>query len=327
MAALQAQHEEALSENDHLRELLSKLQNEHAALQGPPFTFAVPKNAAGEQGSSSLAASGSTQLQAPVSITDATASSLPFPLSLQDGEIDWSALHVIDPSFVDVLDDHPQITATDFGFDYPSAPTTIASNPQYMSLADTFGAPMNSSVGSPSTNGDAFTFDIGYIPSWTEFPLPESSPDHDPLQEFLGGTRDPNVYTMTSSDSPVQHTAIPSISTPALTSRTTTPSNASLFNTPRESTTTIPEEHEEKECPKTKEELRRKIAEAGSSTFVEKPLVPMVHKKLDPQSGLPSVGCDGANLPLTKQSENNVEVMAAWKRITSHPNFKVRLSL
>lgn len=36
--------------------------------------------------------------------------------------------------------------------------------------------------------------------------------------------------------------------------------------------------------------------------------------------------CKGATFPMTEKSENNIEVLTAWRTITSHPDFKASVS-
>jgi AP-1-like factor len=234
----------------------------------------------------------------------------------------------------------------DFGFGDGLNFTTIASNPQYMSFADAYetlpGVHFKDSFtndGTNDNNADDGTFDFGIMPEW-----PPLSPAVVPgsLEELfgIGHSNTPNLHDFSnafpssssqSSLSPVSHAN----KVPSLTSGSSPASNPSVWNTPRESPAAIPEEanqhpqqrlqqqHDESKCPKTKESLSRHIKELGASPFVEiPPQVSSLQKVFDPKLGM-VVGCAGApQFPRTQQSDKNVEVIAAWKRITADPNFK-----
>ena len=36
--------------------------------------------------------------------------------------------------------------------------------------------------------------------------------------------------------------------------------------------------------------------------------------------------CKGATFPMTEKSDSNIEVLTAWRTITSHPDFKASVS-
>jgi len=76
------------------------------------------------------------------------------------------------------------------------------------------------------------------------------------------------------------------------------------------------------DCPKTKADFAKRITEEGASPFAptNKP-VPTVRKNVDAVHGS-VVMCQGSNFPQTEQSDKNVEVLAAWRTITSNPRFK-----
>lgn len=80
--------------------------------------------------------------------------------------------------------------------------------------------------------------------------------------------------------------------------------------------------HDKTQCPKTKLELTRRIAEAGASPFARSG----VQKSSEPGAG-PMVNCVGSKFPRTAQNDKNVEVLKAWRSITSNPVFKVGLGL
>lgn len=82
------------------------------------------------------------------------------------------------------------------------------------------------------------------------------------------------------------------------------------------------------ECPKTKQDLANHIAQDTGSMFAPP----------QPQSISPSMpsnskeilgGCTGNTqaLPKTEKNDNNVEVMSAWRTITSNPKYKQNVDM
>jgi AP-1-like factor len=72
-------------------------------------------------------------------------------------------------------------------------------------------------------------------------------------------------------------------------------------------------------CPKTKEEVEQRIVAHGASPFVP----PCVRKTSDNVLGT-VISCKGSNFPKTEKSDQNVEVLSAWRDIRANPKFKVR---
>jgi AP-1-like factor len=71
--------------------------------------------------------------------------------------------------------------------------------------------------------------------------------------------------------------------------------------------------HNEQGCPKTKGDLVKRIVEAGPSPFA-----PQLRKSSDGAV----ISCEGTSFPKTQLSDKNVEVLKAWRTITSNPQFK-----
>ncbi|KAJ6569545.1 hypothetical protein B0H19DRAFT_1024730 [Mycena capillaripes] len=332
VAALEAKNDAANSENENLRDLLSRLQNENVMLKESTFTFSVPKTAA----------SASAPIPPVRSPTASLPASSPTPNSANP--LDYSSLMSFDPSMLSLLDDTPQQTATDgamqmdFGFGQNSGfsankPqfTTIASNPMFTSFAASFDAsPYSPPAPRPAeTTASPFNFDINSLSAWST-PNPDNGAFDDLFGGFMGGNsfdvNDFNVLMSNSpgsSISPVAHHATlnnmagrsPANSTTSSSSKSSDP----LFNTPRESSGSESDpEGETKECPTTKEALRSHISEAGPSAFATD--APSV-RKADSIFG-PAVMCEGSAFPQTQQSEKNMEILTAWRTVTSDPKFK-----
>ena len=57
------------------------------------------------------------------------------------------------------------------------------------------------------------------------------------------------------------------------------------------------------------------------------PFAPFLKKAVDDNGAGPIVMCKGSSFPRTEKSDKNVEVLTAWRTITSNPQFKVCLSV
>ncbi|KAF8238456.1 hypothetical protein L208DRAFT_1421300 [Tricholoma matsutake] len=345
VAALEAKNEQAISENENLRDLLSRLQNENLSLKQSSFTFSVPKSASGNspekaQASTSFASqspvfpSTSRPLaSSPVASSPRTSPNLANPL-------EWSSLTTFDPAVLNLLDDSPQQTATDgamqmdFGFGSNTGLsahtpyTTIASNPMFISFASTFDT-----ESSPSSNTDSNSFSNFDLSGLTSWPTPNSAHDGS-LDDLLAGymQRGPVDYpflppSSTASESPVAHHAnhtssIAASHSPSFSSTSSPSSSVSdpLFDTHRDSSSSESdighEIHNEKECPKTKGEFAKRIEDEGPSPFA-----PKIRKSTDAMLGS-MIMCEGTMFPKTQLSDKNVEVLKAWRSITSNPQFK-----
>lgn len=338
VAVLEAKNEEATHENENLRDLLTRLQNENLILKQTSFTFSVPKNAA----SSVDPASGtySTDFGSTRSPIASTSTASP---SKSTNPLDWSSLTAFDPSMLNLLDDGlPQTTATegamqmDFGFGSNSTGltsnspyTTIASNPTFMTFASTFdtmsppSVDTNPTASTSNSGNNVYNFDMNNLSTWANSPQSNSNQEFDDLLTgYLGNTNNNVDFSFMNTPSPLS-----SIShhvnkhSPAASSSSSSPSFSGsdpLFSSPRESMTSDSDTgHDEKECPKTRSDLLRKIVETGPSPFGP----PMPLRKTDGVLGS-MITCAGSSFPKTVKSDQNIEVLSAWRSITSNPNFK-----
>ena len=55
----------------------------------------------------------------------------------------------------------------------------------------------------------------------------------------------------------------------------------------------------------------------------EMPIAPFLRKATGEDGGTPFVMCKGSSFPKTQKSDKNIEVLTAWRTITSNPQFKV----
>ncbi|KAJ7226107.1 hypothetical protein GGX14DRAFT_423887 [Mycena pura] len=341
VAELEAKNDQANSENDNLRDLLSRLQNENVALKQnkqPAFTFTVPKStesASDKTGSAFSSTSPLTSLQSPPVSSSGPSSASG---SSNTNPLDWSSLTTFDPAMLSLLDDTPQPTATDgamqmdFGFGQAgpssSSPstgfTTIASNPMFTSFASAFDSTPSYQAmpATAETSSSPFNFDMASLSAWST-PNPDNSFE-DLFGGFMGSNpidyNDFNVLmnsSPASSMSPVSHQVnnmagrSPANSTTSSSSQSSDP----LFNTPRDSGSDSDIGGESDECPKTKEELRSHITSSGSSPFAPES-APVLRKTES------SVMCEGSAFPQTAASDKNMEILQAWRTVTSTPQFK-----
>ncbi|KAF8060931.1 hypothetical protein FPV67DRAFT_313831 [Lyophyllum atratum] len=351
VAALEAKNEQAVSENENLRDLLTRLQHENLSLKQSSFTFAVPKNGSNSSDENAPAPTSfasqsrdftTSPSQPPVSPI-ATSPTVPTKSS---NPLEWSSLTSFDPNVLNLLDDSTQPTATDgamqldFGFGNnsglsPHTPfTTIASNPMFMSFASAFDTPLPQTQ--TNDNNNQFNFDMNTFSSW---PSPPSTSQETSLDDLLAtymprGTTDfsymPTTSSASASESPVtHHTNLNQINlkksqSPSFSSSSSPSSTVSdpLFDTPRDSSASDSdnghdEEHKKGVCPKTKGELVKRIASSGPSPFAPSSL----RKGSDSVLGA-VIMCEGTSFPKTQKSDQNVEVLSAWRSITSNPRFK-----
>jgi AP-1-like factor len=205
------------------------------------------------------------------------------------------------------------------------------------------------------TNGQPFAFDINAMSSW---PTPTPPTQDTSLDDLFAGYMNPNQnaefpssFAATPSISPIAHqtnnnfsslnsghfNSRPSKGSPgaSLTSSIPSPSSQSTassdppVNTPKESLSTSGSpksdpshdsgHHDKTQCPKTKSELVQRIAEAGASPFAPLGL----QKSTDAKAGS-MITCAGTTkFPRTEKNDKNVEVLSAWRSITSNPRLKV----
>jgi AP-1-like factor len=348
VAALEAKNEQAISENENLRDLLTRLQTENVMLKQQPhqqasFTFSVPKNAAAGGGipnsyvDSPLFSPSSTVSQAPTVLPSPAS---PTSSSKYNNPLDWSSLTSFDPSALNVLDEPLQPTATsgamnmDFGFGdssdaLPGFPyTTIASNPAFFTLASTFDSvtpPHQNELTSPPSNGNQYNFDFGSLSPW---PTPNQLVQDAPFSELYNGfmpssnTADYNAFLANTPESTPVAGHIDSISSTS-SSASSASSPSDLLRTPVSDAHTSPRP----ECPKSRDACRKAVEDSGASPFAPpsqtnpNSLTAVLKKTTDINSAT-MISCSGSKFPKTQQSDNNIEVLTAWRTITSHPEFK-----
>jgi AP-1-like transcription factor len=347
----------AETENLHLKELLKRLRDENVSLRNTSFTFSVPRNGEPSDGpfngtvssfdsppESSIFAS-TSHLPSPSSsaatkTTPQSSSSLDAP-SAFPGDIDFGSLTPLDPSAMNLLDDADAIMSYDFGYGQfvPSNTPykTIASNPMFMSFAeptatDTTPIPKSSAQSPEVTFGQ-----------WTgQTSSHEGNNQAGSLDELFGGhifgTQSPinfNVLMKSpatspitatgSASSPVIHQSIHTLSTGASSN------NSSAFESSEGlSPATGSSSDPNKDCPVTRAQMEKHIQAQGSSIFA--PPAPQENEersqvfKAPGGADGPMIMCKDASFPMTEKSDKNVEVLTAWRSITSHPNFKASVS-
>ncbi|KAI5991295.1 hypothetical protein F5J12DRAFT_467957 [Pisolithus orientalis] len=229
VAALEAKNEEAQTENNNLRDLLSRLQQENIALRQAQFTFSVPKSAPPSASVTQAPSTTPNSNMHPPSSSPFSFFGAPEPSSL-GGDIDWGTLTTFDPGMLSMLDEPPvgDVTMEQQPPDYSSSPfgqyalpppnqyRTIASSPWLMTFADTPETPSTttavttSPVSMNGTNGgnafDAFGFGrFGLLPSSNQAWPPSTgqtltpanfnqhfAPSNNGLDELFSGGMFPN---------------------------------------------------------------------------------------------------------------------------------------
>ncbi|KAF8640815.1 hypothetical protein AX17_000464 [Amanita inopinata Kibby_2008] len=358
VAALEAKNEQATSENENLRDLLTRLQTENVMLkqhqpqpqhpqQHPPqhqgpFTFSMPKNVRGgleiqNRLSSSFidspvfsptasSSQTSTVLSSPVSSTASPKYTNPF---------DWSSLTSFDPSVLNVLDETPQATATDgamsmdFGFGPNSNVlsgfpyTTIASNPTFFTLASTFEGvtpPHQNDMASPMSNHNSFSFDFNPLTPW---PTSSNNGQDASLNDIFGymapsGSGDYSSFASNTQDA---MSAAQRHDTNGSASTSSASSPSDLLRTPVSETNVCLKG----EFPKSKSECQKALESSGPSPFAPSVTVNSLSaalKRTIDSNSTPIIACSGSKFPKTVKSDKNVEVLTAWRTITSNPKYK-----
>ncbi len=259
-------------------------------------------------------------------------------------DIDFGALTPLDPSSMDLLDDSDAIMSYDFGYGQfvPSKTPykTIASNPLFMSFADPIApdaTPISkSSAQSPGGNPYDVTFG-----QWTgQTSSQEGNSQAGSLDELFGGhifgsqspinfnvlMKSPAISSITpaaSALSPVVHQSIHTLSTPPSSN------NSTAFESSEASS---PASVSHSECPKTRAQMEQHIQAEGSSIFAPPPPQPQEQEqrgqvfRAPAGADGPMIMCKDATFPKTEKSDKNVEVLTAWRNITTHPNFKASVS-
>ncbi|KAF9066565.1 hypothetical protein BDP27DRAFT_1384274 [Rhodocollybia butyracea] len=372
VAALENKNQQATTENENLRDLLSRLQSENMALKQASFTFSVPKQQQQPAASTSTAKSPSPSFVSDNSLFSTLPRityTAPDP-SNYSNPLDMTSMMSFDPNVLSLLDESPQETATDgamqmdFGFGknndefLPKNYTTIASNPAFFSLAsafDNFSTPENNSTPGPgshshsstssSNNQSPFNFDMNSLTQW---PTPSSAAhDSGTLDDLFGGSgflnaqqpMDVSAYMTGQSPSavsPIIHHANNTTRLSPSTSASSSPASHSsdpLFSGHEGSSSES--DHDDSQCPKTKEDLHKHIASAGPSAFVDPTAShDFIHSvsctpssfPSSEKSGLPflsTVDCDGrTTFPPVEKNDQNVPVLDAWRNITRDPQYK-----
>ena len=331
----------AETENLHLKELLKRIQDENVSLRNTSFTFSVPRN--GELSDTPFSGALSSFDSPPASFLASTShlpspsssapkAATPQPSSLDipsafPADIDFGTLTSIDSESLSLLDDSDAIMSYDFGYGQfvPSKTPykTIASNPMFMSFAD--------------PTADTLTFG-----QWTgQTSSQEGNVHASSIDELFGGhifgSQSPlnfNVLMKSPATSPIASTA-PASSPVIHQSMHTLSSGASpivstVFESSEESSPAASSSSKNM-CPKTRAQLEQKIQAEGSSMFAPPP-----PQEEEPQNKVftlpagadgPMVMCkDGVTFPRTEKSDKNIEVLTAWRSITSHPQFKASVS-
>ncbi|KAH9964504.1 hypothetical protein BC827DRAFT_1187508 [Russula dissimulans] len=354
VAELEAKSSSAETENQQLKELLKRLQDENVSLRNTSFTFSAPRNGdPTDRSFSSFASSPSSVFTpashlpspsssgAPQSVTSQPSSSSLDTPSAFPGDIDFGTLG---SSAMNLLDDSDAIMSYDFGYGQfiPSKTPykTIASAPMFMSFADPTASETasasKSTAQSTSSNGSS-PFDLTFG-QWTGQTVSREGNTHTgALDELFGGhifgTQSPvnfnvliNSSAATSPLSPATSTMSPVIHQSIHSPNGSNSSTSPTFETPSASSPGAGS-HTGGDCPKTRAEMEQRVQSEGSSIFAPPPPPP----KEEPRPQIftapagadgPVVMCQGATFPPTEKSENNVEVLTAWRSITSHPHFK-----
>ncbi|TFY50226.1 hypothetical protein EVJ58_g11136, partial [Rhodofomes roseus] len=311
VAELEAKNQTTESENENLRDLLSRLQNENMMLKQAAFTFSVPRDNAPNM-ANGIPASGSMPQSFNFASPGAGSSRTQTAPAMN-----FNSLISFDPN---AMNDEPTATEgamnMDFGFGQPHCSyKTIAANPMFMSFAEP--SPYDSP---PSSNGGQ-SGNGSYGSSSFSSPFDHWSPpagDSNGLDQLFGGNYlgttngvDFNALLKSppSSISPVSHFRSPSSSSPGSSSSAASPGSNG---------------HKTEQCPKTKEDMAKHIVEQGNSAFAqcEMPMAPFLRKAVADETGGPMIMCKGSSFPPTEKSDKNVEVLTAWRSITSNPQFK-----
>jgi len=280
VAQLEAKTETQAAENDNLRDMLSRLQNENVVLKQATFTFSVPSSsnpapAAHNRGpsnspsdsinlfASNNSTAGSTHVPGSARSSVATASTHDSPSSLFEG-FDGFTVPSSDAPIASSSGSTPSVNASTSSpdtdtlafFGSPGPFTTISSNPMFTSYRDPIQS-MNAFASFGGWDGDI------------NMPGPSSSHDSsnvgledlfgDQFQglipiggEFLTGTGDgkgsPLASTGNSTLSPIGH------------------------HKPGSSDG----------CPKTKQDIERLVASGPKGTFGESPVITEEHSSTAP---------------------------------------------
>ncbi|KAG6371509.1 hypothetical protein JVT61DRAFT_9213 [Boletus reticuloceps] len=242
----------------------------------------------------------------------------------------------------------------------PQSYKTIAHNPLLMSFVDE--SPSTSFNTTSTTNSlDQFAFNFSSGPnSWPSTaqsqPFTQNSghndflhPNHS-LDELFGGNYmgnqgplDFNALVDSTSMSPVSHAngvkpsaaAQKPISAPPSNSNNSSPSTSTSqspfsWTTLSQSGESPPSASESTPSSATapvcrpivlsRTDIAKHIVAEGPSLFTDLPKPPL--RKTSDMSTGEIISCQGSNIPRTKESPENIEVLKAWRCITQSPHFK-----
>ncbi|KAL6305660.1 hypothetical protein BKA93DRAFT_208485 [Sparassis latifolia] len=326
VAALEAKNQVTESENENLRDLLSRLQNENMALKQAAFTFQVPRDTSASNSQSFSNGPTSFNFSTPGAGPSKVASP---PLHPPQPPFNFGSLISFDPNMLN-MNDEPTTTDgamnVDYAFGQPVPYKTIAANPMYMSFAEPspYDSPQRM-IGNGNGNGNGGSNHFSSMSSFDHW----TPPDPNGLDQLFGGNYigtnqngvDFNALLASppSSLSPVSHAArSTSSSSPSSSDGSIKSTSLSTPGNP-----TSPTADHDGNCPRTKEDLQKFISDQGDSQFAcEMPVAPFLRKANSEEGNGQMIMCKGSSFPTTEESENNVEVLAAWRSITSNPQFK-----
>jgi len=357
VAELEAKSASAETENQQLKELLKRLQDENVSLRNTSFTFSVPRNGDPTDGSFPSFASSPSSVFTPAShLPSPSSSGAPQSATSQPSSLDTPSAFPGDIDFgtlgsspMNLLDDSDATMSYDFGYGQfiPSKTPykTIASAPMFMSFADPTASESTpaskSTAQSPGSNsGSPFDLTFG---QWTGQTVSREGNTHTgALDELFGGhifgTQSPvnfNVLINSSATSPLSPAA--STMSPVIHQSIHAPHGSSSSTSPtfENSSASSPgaSSHSGGDCPKTRAEMEQRVQSEGSSIFAPLPPPPPPEKEPRPQiftapagADGPMIMCKGATFPPTEKSDKNIEVLTAWRSIMSHPHFRTSVS-
>ncbi|KAI8983241.1 hypothetical protein BD414DRAFT_515747 [Trametes punicea] len=328
VAALEAKNQMTEQENENLRDLLQRLQNENMMLKQAAFTFTAPRGNVASSSTPTPTQNGfnNQNMQFNFASPGAGPSKPPVqshPPQQSEFDLNFNNLIPFDPNTLNPAEDFEDMNV-DSSFPFSGSYKTIASNPMFTSFAE----PSPSDSPPLLVNG-GHQFTPGSFDSFTEHWTPPEA-NQDALEQLFGGNFLPPNSNSTadfqailasspSSISPVSHA---SMRTPSLSSSSSSPAGATGTSSPQTANGS-PSTHCMGECPKTKEQLSKAIAAQGQSSFAcVMPFAPFLKKAIDDNGTSPIVMCKGSSFPRTEKSDKNVEVLTAWRSITSNPQFK-----
>ncbi|KAH8101546.1 hypothetical protein BXZ70DRAFT_101275 [Cristinia sonorae] len=354
VAALEAKNQAAESENGNLRDLLSRLQSENMALKQGNFSFQMNKDSTSPSTHPSF-----TQPHVDASPGSNPSNSM---AGLPQFNFDFHQLIPFDPANLSVIDEATQQTPPEgVSFDFGMGgqmPYTLASDPMRMSFAEPMNLdylPTPTQTQSNTQPSATANMDMHGLTSFENWSSPETMDQLFGGSSYMGAQSPVDFAVLLASppssispmspqnlrsnsgslSSPPAHSRMNSSPAIASTSSSqSTPSAASEGSSSSSSspdpsangvhTPATPHDLSDVEgCPKTKADLRTMIEQKGSSAFVEATPTPsgaFIRRHTD--GARPLIMCEGSSFPKTQQSDKNIEVLTAWRTITSNPQFK-----